>query len=124
MYRLFFLFIVITLLNACAWGDSFAPSMNWYFRLPPNTEIQSWQKQDSIGYTDPEQRWKDFQQCGVKKYLNGTLDLNVQYDGMTDKDVTERYQKIATCMKNKGYIALKTSECIDFDKKRLTGKCN
>ncbi|MBP6345016.1 MAG: hypothetical protein KA346_03790 [Neisseriaceae bacterium] len=84
--------------------------------------IQGYQKTDTIGHTDTEQRWKDLQACGVKNYSDGRLDLSVAYSGMTTQDVIERRKAISTCMEEKGYVIYNRSKCIK--NKKLTGLCN
>ncbi len=81
--------------------------------------VQKWQKKETIGHTNTEQRRKDFQDCGVKQYKNGVLDLNVRYDGMSSID---RANKIEACMIEKGYY--EEINCVDYDKNEYTGLCN
>lgn len=78
--------------------------------------VQRWQKKDSIGNTDPEQRWRDFQQCGGKRV---TL-------GKGDKKYDEIYYEISTaeCMNGKDYIHFSEHECRTESQTKLNGKCN
>ena len=95
-----------------------------YVSLNPPT-IQHYQKPNTIGHTDPKQRWQDFQSCGVKKYFDGTLDFNTQYPGMTSEDVSKRSKAIRDCIKDKkGYVFIKTTQCVDGKNNKLTGLCN
>ncbi|WP_327193798.1 hypothetical protein [Psychrobacter sp. PL15] len=86
--------------------------------------IQHFQKPDTIGHTNVDRRWQDFQSCGVKAYRDGNLDLNTRYPGMTSAQVSKRSEKIRSCMKNKGYIYLGETECVDGKNNKLTGLCN
>ncbi|UTO05273.1 hypothetical protein NKT77_01035 [Moraxella sp. FZLJ2107] len=86
--------------------------------------VQRWQKKDSIGDTDPEQRWRDFQQCGVKDYMNGTLDMNAGTPDMSANDVKKRIKEIEDCMENKNYIYFSEHECRTESQTKLNGKCN
>ncbi len=86
------------------------------------TTIQSIQKPETIGYTDVEQRKKDVLACGVRNFMGGRLDHNVQYPGMDTKQVIERSRKIDRCIKSKGYIFIGQINCTKNGKP--TGKCN
>lgn len=114
------------LLSACNAFTTISQPDSSFYLAPPT--IQRWQKQDAIGRTDTEQRWADFQQCGVKNYMDGYLDLNVVYPGMSIKESSERDSKIRNCMKQKNYIYLTSEECVDNygqgRKARLSGRCN
>ena len=86
--------------------------------------IQHFQKPDTIGRTNVDKRWQDFQNCGVKTYRDGSLDLNVVYPNMTIEQARQRSNKIESCMDNKDYIFIKTTECVDGKNNKLTGLCN
>ena len=120
--RIFCLSILAVILSACS-AFYVVPGYSPYVSLAP-PQIQGWQKADTIGRTNVDRRWQDFQDCGVKKYFDGTLDLNTRYPGMTSNQVSERSQKIRSCMKNKGYIYLGATECVDGKNNKLTGLCN
>ena len=85
---------------------------------------QGWQKADTVGRTNVDKRRQDFQSCGVKNFRDGSLDLNNRYPGMTSEDVSKRSKAIRSCMKNKGYIYLGETECVDGKNNKLTGLCN
>ena len=120
--RTIYLLIFAVLLSACS-AFYVVPGYSPYVSLAP-PQIQGWQKADTIGRTNVDKRWQDFQSCGVKIYRDGHLDLNVQYPGMTSNQVSERSKKIRSCMKNKGYIYLGETECVDGKNNKLTGLCN
>lgn len=84
--------------------------------------IQAYQKKDTIGHTDVEQRKKDVLACGVRNYNEGNLDINVQQEDMVDADVTPRRLSIYNCMKDKGYIIRSLEQCISRGKP--SGFCN
>lgn len=84
--------------------------------------IQAYQKKNSIGHTDPQQREKDVLACGVRNLMGGILDLNVGYDGMTAYQVVERHIRIDNCMENNGYLIKSTESCTR--KGKPTGFCN
>ncbi len=86
------------------------------------TTIQAWQKRDTVGHTNVEQRKKDFFECGVRKFFGGRLDLNTQYPEMTDKQADVRRKNIERCIKLKGYIYIGREKCTKNGKP--TGKCN
>ncbi|MBP6861255.1 MAG: hypothetical protein KBC57_02710 [Neisseriaceae bacterium] len=90
------------------------------YLAPP--AIQGYQKANSIGHTNTDQRWEDLQACGVKNYSDGRLDLSVAYSGMTTQDVIERRKAISACMEEKGYVIYNRSKCIK--NKKPTGLCN
>ncbi len=84
--------------------------------------IQAWQKHDTVGRTDVEQRKKDVFACGVKKLMGGGLDLAVRYPGMNTEQVIARMRRISNCMKSKGYVYIGKEKCTKNGKP--TGKCN
>lgn len=84
--------------------------------------IQGYQKSDTIGYTDREQRKQDAFSCGVKNYNGGNLDLSQNYPKMTIDEIINRRIRIDGCMKKKGYIIYDTTSCTTNGKP--TGFCN
>ena len=84
--------------------------------------IQAYQKSDTIGHTDVEQRKRDVFSCGVINYNEGNLDSNALYPNMTDAEVTPRRIRIDNCMKNKGYVISNYESCTINGKP--TGFCN
>lgn len=126
MLRMMILSLVTAMLSSCYYskGRIYGPqSADCPFR-PEVKGIQQWQKKDSIGDTDPEQRWRDFQQCGVKDYMNGTLDMNAGTPDMSANDVKKRMRAIEDCMENKNYIYFSEHECRTESQTKLNGKCN
>jgi len=117
-----YLLIFGVLLSACG-AFNVVPGYNPYVSLAP-PYIQGWQKPDTIGHTDVNQRRKDFQSCGVKNFRDGHMDLNNRYPGMTSDDVTMRSKKIRSCIKKKGYVYLGETECVDGKNNKLSGLCN
>jgi hypothetical protein len=121
--KVLYLLIFSAVLSACN-TFNVVPGYSPYVSLAPPV-IQGWQKADTIGHTNVDKRWQDFQSCGVKKYFDGTLDFNTQYPGMTSEDVSKRSKAIRDCIKDKkGYIFIKTTECVDGKNNKLTGLCN
>ncbi|MEC5211424.1 hypothetical protein RCH20_002508 [Psychrobacter sp. PL15] len=120
--RIIYLSIFAVLLSACS-AFYVVPGYDPYVSLSP-PYIQHFQKPDTIGHTNVDRRWQDFQSCGVKAYRDGNLDLNTRYPGMTSAQVSKRSEKIRSCMKNKGYIYLGETECVDGKNNKLTGLCN
>ncbi|MGO3859014.1 MAG: hypothetical protein ACTJHL_07175 [Neisseriaceae bacterium] len=90
------------------------------YDLPP--PVEGYQKAETIGYTNTDQRWKDLQACGVRKYNEGLLDLNGQGPGVTVKQVIVRRDKVNGCMKEKGYVIYSPERCMK--NKKPTGLCN
>ncbi|WOE32908.1 MULTISPECIES: hypothetical protein [unclassified Acinetobacter] len=84
--------------------------------------IQAYQKKESIGHTDVEQRKRDVFECGVRNYNAGNLDLSAQFPDMKDEDIIPRRISIDNCMKKKGYIISNYESCTL--KGKPTGFCN
>ena len=84
--------------------------------------IQAYQKKETIGHTDVEQRKKDVFACGVKNYREGSLDLSVLYPGMTVEQVIDRRLRFYDCIEKKGYTIIDSSSCTYKGKPR--GVCN
>ena len=120
--RVVYLLMFSAILSACNTFNvvpEYSPNV---YLDPPH--IQHWQKANMVGRTNIDKRWQDFQDCGVRKYFNGALDLNNQYPGMTGGQVSPRRKAIESCMVNKGYIFLSATRCVDNKNKKLTGLCN
>ncbi|WP_353103427.1 hypothetical protein [Psychrobacter sp. AH5] len=120
--RVLYLLMFGAVLSACN-TFNVVPGYSPYVSLSP-PYIQHWQKSDTIGRTNVDKRWQDFQSCGVKKYFDGNLDLTVVYPDMTVEQMSKRRKKIESCMKNKGYVYLGATECVDGKNNKLTGLCN
>ncbi|MGO3859015.1 MAG: hypothetical protein ACTJHL_07180 [Neisseriaceae bacterium] len=90
------------------------------YLVPP--AVQGYQKTDTIGHTDTEQRWKDLQACGVRQYDEGRLDLNAFGPDDTTQQVIARRDRINGCMKAKGYVIYSNLRCVK--NKKPTGLCN
>ena len=120
--RMIFLSILAVLLSAFS-AFYVVPGYSPNVSLSPPL-IQHWQKENIIGHTNVDKRWQDFQSCGVKKYFDGNLDLTVVYPDMTVEQMSKRRKKIESCMKNKGYVYLGATECVDGKNNKLTGLCN
>lgn len=83
---------------------------------PKIRRIQQWQKKDSIGNTNIEQRWRDFQECGAERH---TVTINRR----TYEDIFYEMPTV-TCMKKKGYIKFLAHECRTTSQTKLNGLCN
>lgn len=83
-------------------------SINWIF--------QGYQKTNTIGHTEPEQRWNDLKACGVKNYSDGRLDLSVAYSNMTTQQVIARRNEIWACTEAKGYVIYGALKCKENSK--------
>ncbi|MHA3060838.1 hypothetical protein ACX1N5_10525 [Acinetobacter sp. ANC 4636] len=85
--------------------------------------IQGYQKSDTIGHTDVEQRKQDVFACGVRNYFDGNLDIAQSYPDLTniDKAIIRR-DSIYKCLKNKGYVIHSPERCTVNGKP--TGFCN
>lgn len=84
--------------------------------------VQAYQKTETIGYTDVEQRKKDFFDCGGKEYREGNLDMNVVYSDFSIEEADARSKKMYACFKNKGYVYIGTQSCTQGG--RDLGVCN
>ena len=120
--RILCLSVLTILLSACS-AFYVVPGYDPYVSLSP-PYIQHFQKPDTIGRTNVDKRWQDFQNCGVKTYRDGNLDLNTRYPGMTSEQVSKRRKSIEACIDKKGYIFIKTTECVDGKNNKSTGLCN
>lgn len=76
--------------------------------------IARFQKPESIGKTDSQQRWKDATNCG-SKYGDEELTY-IENKGL--------YKSFESFMFNKGYIRFHPAECGYQNPKWDTGKCN
>ena len=126
MLRVMILGLVVVMLSGCYYskGCIVPPEGKAFCPLHAKVKtIQQWQKKDSIGHTDPEQRWKDFQECGVIKYNNGNLDF-YNYPGLDQKQNEIYTSRIFGCMRNKNYVYLEVNECQTESQTKLNGKCN
>ena len=112
----FFITLLVGTLSACV-VPGYNPDLYNGYKV-----IQSYQKKDTIGHTDPVQRKKDVFSCGVKNYMDGNLDLSVSYPGMTTDQVIARRIRIDDCIESKGYIYYGPSGCTN--KGKPTGLCN
>ncbi len=120
--KVLYLLMFGAVLSACS-AFYVVPGYDPYVSLSP-PYIQHFQKPDTIGRTNVDKRWQDFQSCGVKNFRDGSLDLSNEYPGMTTEDVIRRSKSIEACIDKKGYIFIKTTECVDGKNNKLTGLCN
>lgn len=122
--KVMFLMSSTLLLAGCYWSEGclITPQqVNCYYKNDFKV-IQAYQKKETIGHTDVEQRKKDALSCGVINYNGGSLDVNTLYPNMTDEEVTPRRLKIYDCMEEKGYIIHSPEKCIS--KGKPSGFCN
>lgn len=75
--------------------------------------IAHYQKLNSIGHTNSEQRWKDAVSCGAEY---GDMDLK--------KLSSANYESFRNCMSTKGYKRFWQAECGYQHPKWDKGKCN
>lgn len=120
--RVLYLLMFGAVLSACN-TFNVVPGYSPYVSLNPPT-IQHWQKPNTIGRTNVDKRWQDAKKCGVKTYRDGNLDLSVRYPGMTTEQIKQRSIAISSCMESKGYVYIKTTECVDGKNNKSTGLCN
>lgn len=84
--------------------------------------IAHYQKSETIGRTDSEQRWKDAVVCGA---TYGDINvLSAITDSATGKVTTDLVDKFLNCMKERGYQRLSESDCGTQLPSEDTGKCN
>lgn len=113
--------VIIFSLNGCVVADM--DSSNYHF--PPY--IQTFQKQQTMGHTDVQQRRKDLYSCGVPNSYplhswDETFRRNSLVDGESMEQHDERIFKLESCMKTKGYNMLDPGSCGPL--KKPSGKCN
>ncbi|AUO63833.1 hypothetical protein WM46_03175 [Citrobacter freundii complex sp. CFNIH2] len=94
------------------------------YRYPPY--VQTFQKPQSMGHTDVQQRRKDLYACGVSKShplhsWDETFRRN-SLDGESMEQHDERIFKLENCMEAKGYKIFDHSSCGPL--KKPSGKCN
>ena len=80
--------------------------------IPDIPSIAHYQKSNTIGNTDIEQRWKDIVACGGQY---GDVDLNIQNGRdwrVNSREVRELLLRdFDRCMRQKGYKHLKAADC-------------
>lgn len=89
--------------------------------------IQTFQKPQTMGHTDVQQRRIDLYDCGVeRKYSLNSWDedfnRNQLQPGETLEQLTVRTTKVEGCMKSKGYVIRDFSVC--GPRKKPSGLCN
>lgn len=122
--KIIYLMSILLLMTGCYLRDGclVTPQQVNCYHKNDYTAIQAYQKKESIGHTDVEQRKKDVLECGVRNYNGGNLDGNTRYPGMVSEDVTPRRISIYNCMEKKGYIIHSYTYCMNQGKS--TGFCN
>ncbi|WP_223540768.1 hypothetical protein [Enterobacter sp. JBIWA003] len=87
--------------------------------------IKTFQKNNTIGDTNIEQRKRDLYSCGVDKSTNlddGTWSRGGSNPNETLQQSVSRAEKLESCMKSKGYVVYGFDECGPL--KAPTGLCN
>ncbi|WP_313449413.1 hypothetical protein [Atlantibacter hermannii] len=89
--------------------------------------VQAFQKPETPGHTNVQQRREDLYACGVSRRhsLNSwdeSFKRNALQQGETIEQLSLRTRKIENCMKSKGYVMLDFAECGPL--KKPTGMCN
>lgn len=115
------LLVGVFLLTGCVVADM--DSTN-YTSFP---YVQTFQKTETIGHTDVEQRRQDLYSCGVeRRYPLDSNDKswlrNAIRKGETDTQFDDRVLRVERCMKQKGYTIFGFSDCGPL--KKPTGLCN
>ena len=91
-------------------------SSNCYKKRELFSSIAYYQKIDSIGHTDINQRWRDAELCGAK-YGDSSLWSVIEPHNFRNK--------FRICMESKGYHIFDSSECGVKEPKSLNkGICN
>ncbi|MDG6894666.1 hypothetical protein [Volucribacter amazonae] len=112
--RLLIIILLSTLTSACWFSnDCFytlvTTNCTWKYPLYP--DITRYQKPDSLGNTNKEQRWQDAISCGAKYTEDGWIDKTLpRVDDFSGKNVNG-IRKFALCMKDKGYYIANPTEC-------------
>lgn len=86
------------------------------------TAIQSYQKPESKGYTNVEQRRQDAAACGVRNGDKQLLEMNKPYPGLSVEQTRQLNHEAWMCMKSKGYEFLSPFSCTKYGKP--LGVCN
>ena len=89
--------------------------------------VQTFQKPQTMGHTNVQQRRNDLYSCGVdRKYSLNSWDdefrRNMLESGETEEQLDARTKKVENCMKSKGYIIHGFEECGLL--KKPSGLCN
>ncbi len=75
-------------------------------------EIVRYQKKESIGHTDPEQRMKDLVACGLPENVEKPMfQLRATLPGESGVESELRYYKLNDCMREKGYLVISFVAC-------------
>lgn len=126
MLRVMILGLVVVMLSSCYYskGCIYGPqSVDCPFR-PEVKDIQQWQKKDSIGNTDPEQRKRDLKECGVGGVDYDMAIFNSRSPNESDEAFKVSREKKYQCVEDKGYIYITESDCRTESQTKLNGKCN
>ena len=114
-----FLMISLLFLHGCYWHNGClytAQMVNCYMDKVPFSSIAYYQKTDSIGRTDINQRWRDVELCGAK-YGDSNLWSVIKPQNFRNE--------FRICMESKGYHIFDSSECGVKEPKGLNkGICN
>ncbi|HHW7520664.1 TPA: hypothetical protein ACU18R_002424 [Mannheimia haemolytica] len=107
----------LLLLNGCFYSDGclYTPQMvNCFIEKGDEfPAIAHYQKLETIGKTDSEQRWKDAVSCGAEYGDNNLKKLH-----------RDNYEKFWSCMDKKGYKKFWPAECGYQNPKWDKGVCN
>ncbi|TCK01873.1 hypothetical protein EV694_0507 [Volucribacter psittacicida] len=113
--RLLIVILLAMLINSCWYSNGciYTPQMvhcyNYnYFDYP---DITKYQKPDSLGNTNKEQRWQDAISCGAKYTEDGWVHKTVPRLDDFDEENVNGIRKFALCMKDKGYYFANPTEC-------------
>ena len=112
---------IVLLLTGCLRVVTDMDSSN-YTAVP---YVKTFQKADTIGHTDHEQRKRALYACGVDKNTNlddGSWSSSGSTPEETLQQLIARTDKVESCMESKGYIVFGFDECGPL--KKPSGKCN
>ena len=89
--------------------------------------VQTFQKPQTMGHTNVQQRRNDLYSCGVdRKYSLNSWDeefrRNMLEPGETDEQLDARTKKVEDCMMSKGYVIHGFAKCGPL--KKPSGLCN
>ncbi len=129
MKKLIFIFSIIYCLSSCWYSNGcvYTPQMVNCYHGEKYPNIAHWQKKETLGKTNSEQRWIDLLQCKFIKKNEQEYDYPIQRgeSGYFIGDInyiSKILKKLDNCMYQKGYYI--EHDCGTQHPKWSTGKCN
>lgn len=125
----YLLLIPLFLVSGCYYSDGciYSPQMvNCYVDKGKDWPyIAYFQKKGNLGNTNAEQRWQDVRLCGGINISKETNNFQIKNEREPDGSINIiAVNNFESCMLNKGYKRLYSSDCGTQHPKWDKGKCN